>query len=360
MIVKDEAHTIASTLRSIKGHIDRWIILDTGSTDGTQEVVKNEMAGVPGELHEAPFVDFATTRNRALDLCGEATEMILWLDADDEVINPVALRKFLHRERPLAGPDREAYYVQVEMGIRFDQARVLRASAHWRFEGVVHEVLTHPDRQPPTIRVPDTVIKHHLTDVSVERSRRRWQRDLELLLTEHEKNPTHARTAFYLAQTYAQLGLHREASRAYRKRIELGGWYEEVFYSKYQLGRMADAMGEPWPEVLALYLDAYAFNPRRVEPLYEIGRHYNAAAEHALCVLFARRGYEVPVPNQERLFVDADVYLWKLADLVGSSAYWIGEFELGEEAARRALRHRPDDPRLRANLGFYIDRKKRR
>jgi hypothetical protein len=38
MIVKNEAHGIRETLESFKPFIDRWTILDTGSTDGTQRI----------------------------------------------------------------------------------------------------------------------------------------------------------------------------------------------------------------------------------------------------------------------------------------------------------------------------------
>jgi glycosyltransferase involved in cell wall biosynthesis len=50
MIVKDEAHTIAQTLMSIKALVDRYYILDTGSTDGTPQVIEQVMDGVPGKV----------------------------------------------------------------------------------------------------------------------------------------------------------------------------------------------------------------------------------------------------------------------------------------------------------------------
>ena len=40
MIVKNEAHIILETLNSVKKYIDYWVISDTGSTDGTQTVIK--------------------------------------------------------------------------------------------------------------------------------------------------------------------------------------------------------------------------------------------------------------------------------------------------------------------------------
>ena len=54
MIVRDESHIVREALDSAARHIDYWVIVDTGSTDDTREVVRACMAakGVPGELHE--------------------------------------------------------------------------------------------------------------------------------------------------------------------------------------------------------------------------------------------------------------------------------------------------------------------
>jgi hypothetical protein len=359
MIVKDEEETLARTLASVGPAIDRWVIVDTGSTDGTQELVRRELAGVPGELHEAPFVDFATTRNVALDLAGGATEFVLWLDADDVLEGGDALRAFLEGERALSSPDREAYYVRVEMGIRFDSARVVRASAGWRFRGVVHEVLVHPDRPPPTRRVPDVLVRHHPGAGSAERSRRRWERDVTLLEAALAQDPGDARSAFYLAQTLLWLGRHEEAEAAFLRRIAMGGWAEEVYESMVALARVATARALPWPEIEVRWLAAHAFAPHRAEPLDAVARHYDGLGQHALTFLFARRGAELPLPTGDNLFVDEEVYTWKLADLVGTSAYWVGEYAIGEAAARKAAQRRPGDERLARNLGFYLARRLR-
>jgi len=359
MILKDEAATITRTLESIKPFIDRWVILDTGSTDGTQDVVRRAMEGVPGELHEEPFVDFATTRNRALDLCGEATEFVMWLDADDIVENGRALRQALERERALSGPDRECYYVRVDAGVRFDSPRVLRAKHGWRFKGVVHEVLVHPDRPPPSHRLPDVLIRHLPDKASAERSRKRWERDVGLLSRALEENPTETRAAFYLALTLLWLERYEEAEKAFERRIAMGGWAEEIYHSKLSLARIAQARKLPWPEVQARYLDTYLAAPHRAEPLHAIAAHYDSLGQHALTFLFARRGYDLPLPVKDALFIDEEVYTWRLADLLATSAYWIGEFSIGEIAARRAVDARPADPRLKRNLQFYLDRKQK-
>jgi hypothetical protein len=358
MIVKDEEETLARTLASVAPFVDRWSILDTGSTDGTRDLVRRELAGVPGELHEAEFVDFATTRNLALDLAGTATEFVIWLDADDRLEGGGALRAFLEGERARSGPAGEAYYLRVAMGVCFDSARVARASAGWRFRGVVHEVLVHPDHPPPVHRVPGVLVRHEPGVGSEERSRQRWARDVALLEGALARDPGDTRAAFYLAQTLLWLGRHEEAEAAFVRRIAMGGWAEEVYESLVALARIATACAQKtWPEVEACWLAAHAFAPHRAEPLYAVAQHYDGLGQHALTFLFARRGAELPLPTGDNLFVDEEVYTWKLADLVGTSAYWIGEYAIGESAARKAAQERPGDERLSKNLGFYRARR---
>jgi len=359
MIVKDEATTIARTLESVKPFVDRWVILDTGSTDGTQEIVRRIMDGMEGELFEEPFVDFATTRNRALDLAGDATVFVLWLDADDVLENGEALRAFLEGERAARGPDREAYFVRVAMNVRFDSPRVLRSDAGWRFRGVVHEILMHPDRPPPSMRVPEALIRHQPGEESAAKSRARWERDVTLLERALAADPRDTRAAFYLAETLLWLGRHEEAEAAFERRIAMGGWVEEIFESKMALARIATARGLPWHVTLARYLDAHLAAPHRAEPLYAIALHHDGRKEHALTYLYAKRGHDLPLPTRDTLFVDEEVYTWKVADLVASSGFWIGAFEVGEAAARKAASARPEDARLARNLAFYVERKRR-
>ena len=52
MIVKDEVEFLGRCLGSVRDVIDYWVICDTGSKDGTQHLVRRELAGVPGELYE--------------------------------------------------------------------------------------------------------------------------------------------------------------------------------------------------------------------------------------------------------------------------------------------------------------------
>jgi len=48
MIVKDEADVLERCFDSCRGLIDRWVICDTGSTDGTQDLIRRALAPTRG------------------------------------------------------------------------------------------------------------------------------------------------------------------------------------------------------------------------------------------------------------------------------------------------------------------------
>jgi glycosyltransferase involved in cell wall biosynthesis len=57
MIVRDESAVIERLLASVHGTIDTWVICDTGSTDGTQAIIRQTLADIPGTLHETVWRD---------------------------------------------------------------------------------------------------------------------------------------------------------------------------------------------------------------------------------------------------------------------------------------------------------------
>ena len=88
MIVRNEAAVIRRCLNSVRPLIDHWIVVDTGSTDGTQDLVRAALAGLPGQLVERPWVDFAHNRSEALALARPHGTYTLIIDADDELLLP--------------------------------------------------------------------------------------------------------------------------------------------------------------------------------------------------------------------------------------------------------------------------------
>jgi tetratricopeptide (TPR) repeat protein len=356
MIIKDEAHSITDTLETFRPHIDYWTILDTGSTDGTQEIVKRVLSGVPGQLVEEPFVDFATSRNRALDLHEDRTTFTIMPDSEDRLVHGDVLRAYALANVGSEGLAHEAYDVNIRReNLSYYLPLLLRTRCKWRYSGRVHECCGRPGAPPAQLRVPSVEVTQTPREKSIEATKKRWERDLVLLEADRTQDPTNPRTLFYLAQTYDCLGRNEEALATYEERIRIGGWHEETFEAALRKPRMMNRLAKPWPEVQQAYLEAHMLEPKRAEPLYEIAEHYYYKHDNLpMTFLFARRAMELPLPNAT-LFVDRDVYDWKAAHLVAIAGFYLDDSakRAGKWAAEKATAGRGDDL-IRANRIFYV------
>ena len=92
MIVKNEVHVIERCLASVRELIDYWVIVDTGSVDGTPEVIAAALAGTPGELHHREWKDFGTNRTEALELARGKSDYVFIIDADEQLPGTGRLR----------------------------------------------------------------------------------------------------------------------------------------------------------------------------------------------------------------------------------------------------------------------------
>ena len=354
VMVKNEADCIGATLASAKPYVDRWLVYDTGSTDGTQAIARAFMADLPGQLIEEPFAGWDVSRTRSVELAGTATEFAVFLDADDTLVGGEHLREHLESRR--YDFDHNAFFIQTNFGALFDMTRVIRTGMGWRYEGVVHEQLVHPTEWAKE-RVPKVRIDQIRTEQMDAKSQRRWEQDERLLRARLEETPDDTRAAFYLAQTLTCLERHDEALEAYYLRIAMGGWWEEIYQCWVRAAWSLHKMNAPWPDQMEAFLEAFKVAPHRAEPLFEIGDYYRRQNENHLAYVFARRAVELPFPVDDRHLVAHEIYEWQANDLLGVAAYWIGDNERGEPAARAALAARPDDERLQANVGHYEARR---
>ena len=60
MIVKNETHIVKECLESMLPYIDRYDVTDTGSDDGTPELIEQFMEehGIPGEVYRSDWKGF--------------------------------------------------------------------------------------------------------------------------------------------------------------------------------------------------------------------------------------------------------------------------------------------------------------
>ena len=133
MIVKDESRVIQRCLASVKQLIDYWVIVDTGSTDGTQSIIREFLKEIPGELHERPWVDFAYNRNEALALAKNKGDYLLFIDADE------CLVFYESFAMPELTSDCYLICIQTREKLIFYRRMLIKNDLRWSWEGVVHE-----------------------------------------------------------------------------------------------------------------------------------------------------------------------------------------------------------------------------
>jgi hypothetical protein len=317
MIVRDEAGVVAETIDSVAAHLDYWVVVDTGSTDDTVAVVRShfEALGLPGEVHERPWRDFGHNRTEALALCAGKADYAWVIDADDIVVGDLDLSTLTA----------DSYQLRYGAGFRYWRKQIFRTALPWRYVGVVHE---YPACAEPSSEARLEGAYHVESRRLGARSRApdKYVRDAHALLEALDKNPDEPRWAFYLAQSHFDAGNPREALGWYLRRVEMGGWDEEVFYSLLRCAACLQALDEPWEAVVAAYQRAADARPTRAEPLFEIARLHRAQGDPQLGFEFAQRASDLPFPEDESLFVMADVYAWRRADELAYCAYRLGRY----------------------------------
>jgi SAM-dependent methyltransferase len=340
MIVRNEAHVIHELIAAVADRIDSWVIVDTGSSDGTPELIRRLMAdrGIPGELHERPWRDFGHNRSEALALAQGHGDYIWVMDADDVVEGTI----------DFTGLSADAYCMRFRDGIVYWRRQLFRDGVPWRYQGVLHEVAVCDGPFTETSLEGDYHI-HSRRLGARNLDPQKYVRDAAILQTEVDRNPGDARSVFYLAQSYFDAGDFALARTWYERRAAMGGWEEEIFYSLFRVAAAMEQLGEPWPAVQDIYLRAWNQRPSRAEPLHAIARRHRKDARYSLGHLFASLAADIPLPVADRLFVHADVYSWQAVDEQAVCASWLGRWAETLDLCQRLLaRHDiPADDRTR-------------
>lgn len=304
MIVKNERHVIKRCFDSVKDIIDYWIIVDTGSTDGTQDYVRSLMADLPGELHERDWVDFATNRNQGLELARSKADYTIIIDAD-EILKCASDFNWSQ----LKGQPGFSLDINFD-GFLYRRHQIINNGYNWRYEGVLHEYLVNPTDMPIPV-YPGLSIKV-FPDGARSQDPNKYRNDIKVLKNALKHEPNNDRYHFYLAQSYRDAGKLNKAIKWYKKTVKKNGWYQEKFFALLQIAIIRQKQGAEWPEVMSAYLAAYEHNPDRVEPLYAITLHYlHVKEDYHTAFIFARSAYEKQL-DLDYLFVEPALYKWEV------------------------------------------------
>jgi len=346
-ICKDESHVVERMLNSAKSITDLIVVNDTGSTDGTQDLIRKfgEENNIPTYVFERQFDNFENSRNHAMQKLRDVVEELnwnpddvhgYWFDCDEQLIIDEKFNKNQFTK--------DLYMINTYIGqMKYTRNTFFRVSKPFRWYGPVHEFIVCDDKT-----ITSGLAENVHVDVKMEGAS--WQGnipakykshafELEKYIDENRKDP---RWIFYTAQSYhdsASTGDRLEDEERLRRSIKYynerlnrtDGYPEEIYYSQFRIGTIMMAMERPWSETHQALLKAYSIDPLRGESIKTIIDYYLKVGEWHNAYLyskFAKVNFHGKNPYQKRLlFVDQNLYEWKFLEAYAAASFYTGKMD---------------------------------
>jgi hypothetical protein len=346
MIVKNAGPGLEEVLTANLPIIDRWCILDTGSTDGTQDIIRRILKNKKGTLYEEPFVDFKVSRNRCLELAGHTCKFIIMLD--DTYTIKGNLRNFLTQVRGDQFSDSFSLLIQ-SSDTEYYSNRIIKSTTDLKYIHTIHEVITDTNNINVTIPKNHAVIFDNRSDYMETRTNERKKFDLKLLFKEVQEYPDDPRALYYIAQTYGCIGDELSKAEFFEKRINhpVQGYVQEKIDSLFELARTynfkincetLEPLNGPlsqtqWNRCEELYLHAYRLDPKRPDSIYFIGIHYYLQGNYQLAYNYFKKGFEIGYPINSQYSLKPTLSFHFLPKFLTETCYHQGDNVLGEQSA---------------------------
>jgi tetratricopeptide (TPR) repeat protein len=342
LMVKNGGDSMLKVIRENMKYIDEYTILDTGSTDNTVQILREELDRHKkrGRIISEPFINFRDSRNRCLDLCGTRCKYIVMLD--DTYILRNNLRGFLEQVRGDQFSDSFSMYILSD-DVEYGSNRIIRSDRkHLRYKYKIHEVITPENNLNVIIPKEHAYIYDLRSAYMEERTMNRKMYDIEILTEMVEEDKEDSRGYYYLGQTYSLLERYEEAfdnfiKRAYHKD---NGFLQEKIDAIFEAGRLANFhLKKSWEEVERLYLWAYSLDKSRPDSLYFIGIHYYSKMEYDKAYPYFVEAYKVGYPVHCQYSLKPSLSYYYLPKFLAEVCYHIGDYALGYEVSVFFITH---------------------
>ncbi|GGE54053.1 glycosyltransferase [Priestia taiwanensis] len=301
MIVKNEEETIGRCLECVQQFVDEIVIVDTGSTDKTKEIVQT----FTDSLYEFEWInDFAAARNFAFS--NATKDYILWLDADD-IIDEENQQKFIELKSSLTF-DVDA--VSMFYHLTFDtngnpnfslrRNRLVKRERNFKWHGYVHEYL----EVYGNIKQSDIGIKH-------KKEKTYTDRNLQLYKAAEAAGKTFSpRDTYYYANECADHGHVDKAIELYTKFLDDGfGWSEDNIQA---CGKLSDAYSakKEVPKAIQSCINSFKYDTPRGEICCRLGFIYLDLNLLDRAIFWYDVATRLEVPENKSPFINYACYTW--------------------------------------------------
>ena len=306
LMIRNEERVINRCLSSIDGIVDAYSIIDTGSTDSTIEKCETFLKTHIGQLSKHEWKNFGHNRTHSFECTRDYVHDVLkWdlnttygllIDADMVFCNTSL------QEQTLTAPGYSVYHTNGSLV--YTLPTFLSFGTDWKSIGVTHEYWSGNNT---TLLDESVCFMQETADGSSRNQNYKFIRDKELLETGLQDEPQNTRYIFYLAITYKCLEMYRESIDMFKKRINSGGWEEEIWYSYYSIGLIFEklSLDIQFEEYM---LQAYSFNQTRAEPIYHLADYFAKKGQVYKSNYYCDIGNTICLTNRNSLFIEPSLY----------------------------------------------------
>jgi len=364
MIVKNEAHIIASTLQNILDHmpIDYWVISDTGSTDNTIDIITAffREKNIPGEIFLDEWNDFGHNRTKMLEHAFNKTDYVFIFDADDLICGSTIL--------PLGSNilTKDAYYIPFENPVSYHRLILASNRMRWKYVGVLHEYIVNidPIRSEEYLSGDYYINSRRLGNrsknpnkylddaITLEKAFQIETADI------HLKN----RYAYYCAQSYHDAGKHDKAIEWYEKTLTLDYSPQYKYIACIRGGDCYMHLKNP-DGAIKIWGKAYEYDKERPEAISNIMEYYYKNGVHFMVTALynqfkSRIDFDITIEQSKyKVFLDYSKF-HNIHYYNSISGYYSGDFLSAYEACKYLLLHDTNTLYMEnaiSNLKFYRD-----
>lgn len=354
MIVKNAGKGFGRILEKNIPFIDRWTILDTGSTDGTQEVIRSVLGTrVRGQLYEEPFVDFGTSRNRALELAGDVCKFTVMLD--DTYYFTGDIRDFLNEVRSDQFADSFSLYIN-SADVQYASNRLIKSQRKLRYKFKIHEVIDERDNVTVIIPPERAQIHDEQNDYMQERTTKRKALDLRLLRESIQEEPENPRHWYYMAQTYVGMQDYEHAYRYFLARVfhPEEGFLQEKIDACFEAARCAQfQLKRPWEEVRPLYERAYAMDPTRPDSVYFLAIKDLMDQNRRSAYEGFKKAFRIGYPLHAQYSLKPTLSFHFTPKFLAELCYEFQDYKTGQAATTLYTQHNPPDAMINSWHAIY-------
>lgn len=354
VMVKNGGDLFAKMLEENLPYIDRWTVLDTGSTDNTVENVKKILADKKGKLYEEPFINFRDSRNHCLEFAGKTCKFNIMLD--DTYVLKGDIRTFLEIIRGDQFADSYSLVIQSN-DMEYYSNRITKSENNLRYIYKIHEVITNKNNT--NVVVPKHIgrVFDYRADYMEKRTMERKQYDLKLLYEEVEEDPSDPRHYYYLAQTYSVLNEHEKSAENFLKRFyhHNDGFLQEKVDAMFEAARIYNfKLNKPWDEVEKMYLQCTELEPERPESFYFIGIHYYLEKNYRKAYPYFTQAFKIGFPLAKQFSLRPTLSFHYLPKFLSELCYIYKNYELGIQATSLFLqKNKPSDDSYNIMMSWH-------